>query len=330
MSSMPVVTPADLPAMRAAERARPRRWVRSVAFAALCAYGVERWSRLLEHPSTWRLTGLVALAVAFAEIVPLVRRLVSRLGDHGRVWERLAGGVLTVAVIIAALAIAGLRLEWIWHVRIAVSIRAIGQGLNAMGSVLVPYLGHAYPITLVMTLGAAVLLMDAAAALAFAGRADGELGEGRRAAAALPLVALAIVPATLVPVRAPAIQGLILFGLLAFFVWGERVVIGRRGAALGLTCAAGLVGVIAVPALSTSHPWINYQAWGAVSPGSGPESFDWNQTYGPLSWPQHGEIMFTVRAQTGDYWKAEDLTTFNGTAWVQGPAIDGPKQGLLG
>jgi transglutaminase-like putative cysteine protease len=329
MSSMPVVTPADLPAMRAAAHARPRRWVRSVAFAALCAYGVERWSRLFEHPSNWRLYGLVALAVAFAEIVPPVRRLALSLGDHGRLWERLAGAVLAAAMIVAGFAVAGLRVDWIWHVRIAVSVRAIGHGLNAMGSVLVPYLGNEYSVTLVMTLGAAVLLLDAAAALAFAGRPDGELGDGRRAAAALPLVALAVVPSTLVPVRAPAIQGLILFGLLALFVWGERVVIGRRGAAVGLACAAGLIGVIAVPAISSSHPWVNYQAWGAVSAGTGPESFNWNQTYGPLSWPQHGQVMFTVRAQTGDYWKAEDLTTFNGTAWVEGPTVNGSNQGLL-
>ncbi len=329
MSSIPVVTPADLPAMRAAARARPRRWLRTLAFAGLCAYGVERWGGLLAHPSWWRLYGLAALAVGFAELVPLARRFASGLGEHGRLWGRLAAAALTAAMIVAAFAIAGLRVAWIWHVRIAVSIRAVGHGLNAMGTILVPYLGHAYPIRLVMTLGAAILLLDAGAALAFAGSADGELGDGRRAAAALPLVALAIVPSTLVPARAPAIQGLILFGLLALFVWGERVVIGRRGAAVGLACAAGLVGLIAVPALSSSSPWINYQAWGDVSTGGGPESFNWNQTYGPLSWPQHGRVMFTVRAQTGDYWKAEDLTTFTGTAWVQGPVASGSGQGGL-
>jgi protein-glutamine gamma-glutamyltransferase len=329
VSSIPVVTPADLPAMRTAARARPRRWVRTVSFAALCAYGVERWSELLEHPSHVRMYGLAALAVCFAELVPLARRLVSGLGEHGQLWGRLAAGVLAAVLIIAGFAVAGLRVEWIWDVRIAVSIRAIGNGLSALGTVLVPYLGNEYSIRLVMTLGAGVLLFDAAAALAFAGHPGGELGDGRRAAAALPLVALAIVPSTLVPVRAPAIQGLILFGLLALFVWGERVVIGRRGAAIGLACAAGLVGVIAVPALSTSRPWVNYQAWGAVSPGDGTESFNWNQTYGPLSWPQHGQTMFTVHAQTGDYWKAEDLTEFNGTAWIEGPIITTPNQGGL-
>jgi transglutaminase-like putative cysteine protease len=316
--------------MRAAVRARPRRWIRSVAFAGLCAYGVERWGRMMQNPPLWRLYGLAALAVLLAVLVPLARRIAGRQGEHGRLWGRVAGGILSAALILAAFPVAGLRSEWVLHVRIAVSVRAIGHGLNALGDVLVPYLGHAYPVRFVMTLGAAVLLLDAAAAIAFAGRPDGELGEGRRAAAALPLIALAVVPSTLVPTSHAALQGLLLFGLLALFIWGDRVVVGRRAAAVGLACAAGLAGVIAVPALSSSRPWVNYQDWGGGGAALGLESFNWNQTYGPLSWPQDGRTMFAVRAPTGDYWKAEDLTEFNGTAWVAGPAAVGPAPaGLL-
>jgi len=329
VSSIPVVTPADLPAMHAAGRAGSRRWIRSVAFAGLCAYGVERWSRLMAHPPLGRLFGLAALAVAFAVLVPFVRRLAGGASERDRLRGRLAGGVLAAALILAAFPVAGLRLDWVLDARIAVSARAIGNGLEGLGAVLVPYLGNAYPVRLVMTLGAGVLLFDAAAAVAFAGRSDGELGDGRRAAAALPLVALAVVPATLVPVAAPAVQGLILFALLALFVWGERVMTGRRGAALGMACLAGLVGVVALPALSSSRPWVDYQAWGAASGGPGLESFNWNQTYGPLSWPQDGHVMFTVRARTGDYWKAEDLTAFNGRAWVAGSPIPISAQGGL-
>ena len=42
-------------------------------------------------------------------------------------------------------------------------------------------------------------------------------------AAALPLVALAVVPSTLVRPQLPYLQGLLLFALLAAFMWGERV-----------------------------------------------------------------------------------------------------------
>jgi hypothetical protein len=329
VSSIPVVTPADLPATRSGGRSGSRRWIRSLSFAGLCAYGVERWSRLMAHPPLWRLYGLVALAVAFAVLVPSVRRLAGGPRERERLRGRLAGAILAAALIIAAFPVAGLPLAWVTGVRIAVSARAIGQGLESLGAVLVPYLGGAPSIRLVMTLGAGVLLFDGAAALAFAGWAEGELGDGRRAAAALPLVALAVVPSTLVPVAAPALQGLVLFALLAAFLWGERVVTGRRGAAFGMACLAGVVGVIALPTLSSSRPWIDYRAWGAANGGPGLESFNWNQTYGPLSWPQDGHVMFTVRARTGDYWKAEDLTAFDGRAWLAGPPTAVSGQGGL-
>lgn len=327
MSSIPVVTPGDLPAMRRGARVRSQRWIRSLAFAGLCAYGVDRWSRLWHHPPLWRLYGVAGLAVALVVLVPFVRRVVSRRGGP---WGPAAAAVLGAGLILAALPVAGLPGEWLLHVRIAVSLREIGRGLSGLDTMLVPYRGHDGPIRLVMTLGAAVLLLDAAAALTFIGRPDVELGDGRRVAAALPLVALAIVPSTLVPGHAPVLQGLILFGLLALFVWGERIGSGRRGGALGLACVGALAGVTAAPALSSSRPWVNYEAWGAAGVVPGLESFNWNQTYGPLSWPQHGRVMFTVRARVGDYWKAEDLTTFNGIAWVEGPPVIGSNQtGLL-
>ena len=75
---------------------------------------------------------------------------------------------------------------------------AIGDGLSALPGALVPYIGINQWVRLVIVLGAGVLLLDAALVLAFAPRALGDL---RRAAAALPLVALAVVPSTLVRPR---------------------------------------------------------------------------------------------------------------------------------
>ena len=54
------------------------------------------------------------------------------------------------------------------------------------------------------------------------------------------------------------------------------------------------------------------------------DAFVWNQTYGPLHWPRKGHVVMTVDAGTADYWKAEDLDVFNGTAWVAGSVGSGP------
>ena len=59
------------------------------------------------------------------------------------------------------------------------------------------------------------------------------------------------------------------------------------------------------------------------------DTFNWNQTYGPLRWPQNGHEVLAVRGRqkSGDYWKAEDLDTFNGYSWVAG--IRQPQPPLL-
>ena len=103
-----------------------------------------------------------------------------------------------------------------------------------MPNALVPYVGTSHAIRLVIVLGAAVLLLDAAAVLAFAGRDGSSFGDGRRAAAALPLTALAVVPSTLIRPEFPYLQGLLLFALLAAFLWAERVRRGTVASALAI------------------------------------------------------------------------------------------------
>ncbi len=342
----PVVTPADLLTghrAAAADEVHPRVWIRAVSFTLLVLYGVDRWGRLMSHPPQWRLLGLGAAAIALGFGVPLVRGLgTRRLPGAGRILA----GLLTVGLVLAAFPISGLRWHWVVHLKLAVSARAVGTGLGALADVLVPYLGHASAVRLVIVLGAALLLLDAGAVLAFAGPpgssgSSGQpgpsrwsLSDGRRAAAALPLIALAVVPSTLVRPAHPALQGLLLFALLALFVWGERI--GRDGvaAAVGVACVAGVVGVLLGPRIEGHHPWVDYRAWAGASTVSTLDSFDWNQNYGPLRWPQDGHEVLTVRARSGDYWKAEDLQQFNGTDWVQGSpgataALPSPSRSAL-
>jgi transglutaminase-like putative cysteine protease len=324
---IPVVGLVDLPAAPAETAVASRLWMRALSFAALAFYGVERWGRLMRDPPVGRLAGLAGAAVALVVIVPLAR---SRTGGWPVPARRLLIGLISAVAGIGALAIAGLRWEWVTHVRLAVSARAVGHGLGSLGGALVPYLGHSYSIRLVMMLGVAVLLLDAAAALAYAGRAGADIGDGRRAAAALPLVALAIVPATLVPPASAALQGLLLFGLLALFVWGERITRDGVGAAVGVACAAGVTAAIVAPQITSSQAWVDYRAWAGGAGVATIDHFSWNQSYGPLNWPQDGRVVLTVHAREGEYWKAEDLTRFTGTDWVAAqtgsqPALPGPS-----
>jgi transglutaminase-like putative cysteine protease len=293
---------------------RRRTVTRTITFGALSAYGTERWATLMHHAPGWRLFGLFALAMALVTAVPLLRRA----GTAGRI----AGGVVAVGLMLAVFPVAGLRWHWVVHLKIAHGADRIGNGLQALPNVLVPYLGTSQAVRLVMVLGAAVLLLDAAAVLAFAGR---DVGDGRRAAAALPLLALAVVPMTLVRPQLPYLQGLLLFGLLAAFMWGERLRRDAAATALTVAAVAGVAGALVAPRIDSRTPWINYRSWTGTLVNAHIDSFNWNQTYGPLRWPRSGHQVLTVHARSGDYWKAEDLDTFDGREWVVGDGVTDPE-----
>ena len=76
--------------------------------------------------------------------------------------------------------------------------------------------------------------------------------------------------------------------------------------------------------------WFDYEKWSGATSIQHLASFQWNQTYGPLRWPQKGSEVLSVRAKTGHYWKAENLDDFDGTAWVQGPPTVLLSAGLAG
>ena len=316
----------DAPPSRRLAETGERPLVRLVAFAALGLYGVIRWGTLMNPAPTWRLIGLLGLAVALAGVGPvLLERERAVAAQHGRAESVSAvGAPLAVLAFLAIFPISGVPLGWITHLRVAVTADGIGQGLSTLPGILVPYSGINQWAQTVILLGAAVLLLDAGLLLAFA---PPVLGDIRRAGAALPLIALVVVPATLVHPHLAYLQGLLLFGLLAFFMWGERVPPDRRGGVLLACLATGLVGMSVAPALDQHSPWIDYEAFTRGFTPAHVERFDWTQRYGPLVWPRTGNNVLDVtaapKAWSGEYWKAENLDTFDGSGWVAG----GPSAG---
>jgi len=299
------------------QRAAPRRvradaytelpLVRLVTFAALALYGTLRWSTLLSGAGQGRLLGLLALAILLAGArPPLARR------------SRSVAAIATALALIAAFPLAGVPLAWVLHVRIAVTGTAIGNGLSALPSALLPYAGVNEWLRLVIVLGAAVLLFDGALLLAFAPRAMEDL---RRAGAALPMVALAAVPATLVHPRFPYLDGLVLFALLAAFIWGERIERRQVAAAVSICAVAAVPAMVVGPALDRHKPWINYEALAGTFAPRVVDTFDWSQGYGPIKWPRAGRTVLQIQAAHSDYWKAENLDLFDGRGWVSGSPL---------
>jgi transglutaminase-like putative cysteine protease len=291
------------PQLRVVSR-RERPLLRIATFAALAAYGVDRWSTLERGAPASRLLGLLGLALVLVAAGPIVRRR-----------SRTLAAALAALAVIAMLPLAGVPLAWVLHVRVAVVASAIGEGLSALPGVLVPYVGVDEWVRLVIALGAGVLLIDAAVMLALSPRDSGDL---RRAGIALPLIALAVIPSTVVHPRFPYLQGVILFALLAAFMWGERIERRRVAGAIAVCGAAAAVAIGLAPALERHKPWLDYQALAGRLAAVKTEAFDWSQGYGPIDWPRTGRAVLEVGAARRDYWKAENLDVFAGRGWVLG------------
>jgi transglutaminase-like putative cysteine protease len=300
-----VVVPAGgSRAYASSQTVRPgeRPILRLVVFSALALYGTVRWASLLSPAPGWRLFGLLVLAIAVAGLGPELRAR-SRVGTVG----------LAVVAVLLMFMLAGVPARWVTHLRIAASAQGIGSGLSGLPGALVPYNGVNQWLRTVILLGGAILLIDAALMLAFASRS---LTETRRAVVALPLVALAVVPCTLVAPQLPYVQGLLLFVLLAAFMWAERVRAGEALMAGVVAAIAVIAGMLAAPRLDPHSPWLNYRALaGSLAPAH-VDAFDWTQRYGPLHWPRSDTEVLDVKARFPDYWKAENLDAFDGRRWV--------------
>jgi transglutaminase-like putative cysteine protease len=301
-----VLTPVERRPARSrleARRTVQRPVVRLITFAGLGFYAVVRWGSLLNPAPTGRLLGLLAVSVGLAVAGTVLR---------GRLRP-----LVIAAAILAVLAIfplSGVPFTWVRHVRIAVTANWIDQGLSFLPRVLVPYAGINEWVRIVMLLGAGVLLLDAGLLLAFSPPVPGDL---RRAGVALPLIALAVVPSTLVRPQHPYLQGLVLFGLLVLFIWGERVARPEVAGALVLCVVAAGGALLIAPTLDRHSPWINPTTLIGVS-SVNVDRFNWAQTYRPLNWPRHGHAVIYVKAPRSSYWKAENLVAFDGYGWATG------------
>jgi hypothetical protein len=297
--------------LRRRTRAKPgatpaRPAVRLLTFTALGLYGALRWGSLVAPGASGRMLAVLVLAVATGGLLGAR----ARRGGAGR----LLAAVAVVVPVLAVFPLCGVPLSLVVHLRVAVIANGIGVGLTALPRALVPYAGVNGWARTVILLGGGLLLLDAAVLLAFVPRA---LGDAGRAAAALPLIALAVVPSALEVPNVAYLQGLLLFALVAAFVWGERL--GRREVvpAVAVAAVAGIAGMALAPGLDIHRPLLNYQAIANSLSPTGTETFDWFQGYGPYYWPTSGKQVLSVKAAHSDFWKTENLDNFDGQGWVQ-------------
>jgi transglutaminase-like putative cysteine protease len=190
----------------------------------------------------------------------------------------------------------------------------IAGGLDTLPSVRVPYAGLDEWTRVVLILGGG-LLTGAGALLAFAPRRD--RGAGFQTLAAIALAALYAVPAIQRELDHPFLVGVAFALLLAVFLWLERVDRTSAPSALILVCAACLLALVLAPRLDGAQPLIDYEQLAQSLSGGVQTTYTWDHTYGPLDWPRDGREVLRVKARDRAYWKATNLTEFDGFRWKQ-------------
>jgi protein-glutamine gamma-glutamyltransferase len=282
--------------------------LRLAVFAALSAFAAAHWTALVADPPVDRTILCVLALTAGGVILILTGR-----APVGPLPKSLLAGLAVLGAVVAALLVIGMPARWLAPGNWGELGGAVRTGLEGIEDVDYPYAGE-HPWSRLVILLALPLMLGAATALAF-------WPAGKRAPR-LRALALAIVIgiyATAVITDSasyPLLRGLVLFLLVAAWLWLPAI--GRRQA-LGFGALVAVAGAIAVPlasALNAERPWLDYRDWTLNLAGRGSsESFDWDHKYGPLDWPRTGKKLLEVRSETPHYWRAAVLDTFDGFRW---------------
>jgi transglutaminase-like putative cysteine protease len=290
--------------------------VELAVFAALGACGLALWSRLAAGTPYGRL--LAALAVAL--LGGLALATLGRVADRRLIPVKLLAVAIAVLTIGGAMAAAGLPVRLLAPGNWGELSDQLHGGLADIQHTDLPYRGHDDWVRLTTMLGGAALVAVGAVITFWPARRPRLARFGGLAV----LVYLFGCAATVYPPSGELIWGAALLVLIAAWLWLPGL--SARRAPLALA-AAGAAAVVAIPvsARLSDDAWWDWEHWNLFAPELSVK-FDWDHTYGPLSWPQKGSTLLTVHSSQPHYWKVSVLDRFDGYTW-QRAALNDPKAG---
>jgi transglutaminase-like putative cysteine protease len=289
---------------------RPVR-IELVCFAALGVVASLQWTSLVAEPPAARVLLAVAVATAAGAALASIGR--QPWPRARRLGVAVAAGAVAVCL---GLVIVGLPARLLLPVHWGELASNLDRSLHGLTDVPVPYAGADVWTRLVILL-AAPLTVGVAALVAF------WPGRRRPAGRIWALALLLGLYLTAVSWERPDGQlaaGVLLVILVCAWLWLPSI---ERGRGVAATFAVAAVSVVAVPIAALVDPGrslIDYRGWDLFSAHG--LSFSWDQSYGPLDWPQKGTLILEVSSEDVHYWKATNLDTFDGVRWGRGATTD--------
>jgi protein-glutamine gamma-glutamyltransferase len=286
----------------------PLWFARGGVLLAFAAFGGLHWAGMLEPAEpgrAWEAVGLAALATAALLGAARLPRTLC--------WA--AATLASLAAVALALLAGGLADEYLQPGRWSELASGAGRGVDALPGVRVPYRGVDEWARLAIGAGG-TLLAVLAALLAFWPRRG---RTGFPAAALLALVTLYAVPAVVLNFEGEFLRGAVLALLMLAFLRLEKLRVRDAPAAGAVATAAAIGALLAAPALDGRDPWFDYESWAVDAAGSKAVTFSWDHDYSPLDWPRDGRELLRIKAAEPAYWKARELSLFDGHSWRQDP-----------
>lgn len=277
---------------------------RVAATTALGAFAGLGWAAQLSPSGGLAMIVMLAMALGGGLAVNAAGRL-----PRGRRVAASAAAIL--AVVVAAFVVAGIPLRLLEPSAWGEIASGVDGALTALPGVRVPYSGLNEWIRWTILVGGTLLLALGVVAALWPGGATPS-----RALAVGALAVLYGVPAVEANPSAPFLRGLAFGALLAAFLLLERVRVRSAAPAAALTAAALFAGVLAAAALDRTRPPVDYEAIAESLQQRSDPTFDWQPTYGPITWTRDGREVLRVRARQSAYWKAANLDGFDGRRWT--------------
>jgi transglutaminase-like putative cysteine protease len=293
---------------QAAEAEDPRRVLalRAVAFFALAMFCAAHYSVLVADTNGRRVVGLVLVATAGGAALALTARRTGATGLALRV-------VIALATIAGALTVTGLQARLLLPGNWDDLRDGLDRGFSGLDAFSWPYDEGDPWVRLTLLLGMP-LLVAPAAILAF--------WPAKKRAATLRWVALALLlvaygmGTTQLGLGAWALRGAALLVVIAAWLWLPRLRPRdtRRAAIAVIGC--GLLAVPLAAGFDREAPWIDYRSWNWFERAQAGTGFQWNHSYGPITWSRSGLTLLAVKSREPHYWKAETLDRFDGVRWI--------------
>jgi transglutaminase-like putative cysteine protease len=286
---------------------------RLLGFAALASLGALEWQRMVAGLSSGRALLWVAAATAAGALVIACDRVPLR-------WYALALPAATAAGLIAAIVVSGIPLEYLKPRNWGELIDGVTAGAQSLGTVRMPYDGADPWPRYTLQVGGALLLVLSAQLACWPRGGD---ARGYPFLSLVGLLVLVVSPVVSLGGTRPLLLGTAIAALTICFLWLERMPL-RPGLGVAALLGIALAGALPLAAVADrGEPWFDYKAFAEGIGPDDPVRFSWDQDYGPIDWPRDGNEVMRVASEQPHYWKAANLSTFDGTGWT----LETPDEG---